>query len=223
MRYLMWPADVHIAHNAISIEAHSIGDAGRGGHYAFKRGPGARWRGQVSVPALCTPQAVALRAMFHGLRGRSGFFLFRLPLSRATQSACSHPEGKARFTDCTRFADGTTFADAWAGVMPTEAIGLATIAADSDQLTCADLSASPLWAAGAYVHVGPAFGGQLFRIVSVAGAAATVRPRARLALTSELATVGAPHSAFRLSGETPAIPLMGRRSLPFTVDIEECY
>lgn len=228
MKLLLWPDGVKLTVDGLQIVAHSVGGAGLGGHAAFKAGPGARWAGSVSVHALCPLTACALRAMFNGLRGKSGTFTMELPEAGVSiGSVCPSSNGLTQFSDCTTFSDGTRFSDSFkAGANVSRLVsGTGTISVGSDALNVSsDVAASGLFRDGAYAYIGsPAGVGQLFRIVSVSGSSAVVRPKARAAFSGQPLSVGAVRAPFRLAGETPRIPLTVTKSLPFSVELEEVY
>ena len=129
MRDATWPAAAKIRNWSLAITAHSRGDTGTGGHYAFERGPGAMWTGRLDVPPMCSEDAAEFRAFLHSLRGRSGTFGLPLPgrsityvddcLARPGRDVplfdpcMSRPGGRTVHTDCTDYSDGTAYADAF--------------------------------------------------------------------------------------------------------------
>lgn len=73
-----WTQAAKIRDWRITVGQQSIGGAGRGGHYYFVRGAGARWVADIDVPPMCSADALAFQAFLHGLRGHKPFD-FRVP------------------------------------------------------------------------------------------------------------------------------------------------
>jgi hypothetical protein len=86
MQNVAWPIAAKVSEWSLTIEAHSRGGEGRGGHYAYERGAGARWRGSLEVLPMATADACAFRAFLHSLRGKSGTFLWAIPAASAAIS-----------------------------------------------------------------------------------------------------------------------------------------
>lgn len=219
------PAAARIVSHSLAIVAHSVGAEADGGRAAFERGPGARLAGQVDIAAMCQAGAVETRAALHALRGRHGVLLLRIPVTREPEAwGCAGATTGVLFSDCMSFTDDTSFTDAFQpGAGSSEYVGTATIAAGSDQMTLsAALVAAPGMGPGMLLYVGaPEFGGQAFRVVSLSGSVATVRPIARASHTNNPAVAGAIRVPFKIVGDTPVIPMLGRRSLPFSFHVQE--
>jgi len=237
MRGLTWPVAAKIKEWTFSILAHSRGDTGASGHFAFDRGGGARWTGRISIPPMQSSDAVAFRAFLHALRGRSGTFGFTMPRRPRVDScravriagygdyddysifsdATSFDGGNVLFTDCTKFSDGTRFADSWTDVFVLS--GTLTSAAAAGASTVSVSTATEMQVGDFMV-----IAGQLLRVVSVSGLTAGIRPRLRAAAASGAAfSAGNVSAEFRLTLDAPIVPLIVQRSLDVSLDIEEAY
>lgn len=196
MQNVTWPAVVKIARHSLNVEAHSVGDQGRGGHYAFDVGGGARWRGTLDIPALKIADALTFRAFLHSLRGRSGTFYLTMPGLGGTTVA------------------GTNTNVLFPGSDTVELAGSAAAAAKVGDYALVG---------GNWTSFDPLGPPQLVRIVALSGSTATVRPRLRqtgLLPGLDLA-IGAVVGRFRLDMETPAVPIVGERSRELTLQIIE--
>jgi hypothetical protein len=232
MQNLTWPPAAKIADHEVTIQAHSRGAATRGGHYFFERGPGARWRARLEVPAMRTSDALTFRAFLHALRGRAGTFLLALPRPPASSNRTPRPDGKTQFTDGTDWTDGTAFSDQWTFDLQFATYQLtADAAAGADTITLPAAAATGYTTAvGTFLTVGyPGTDGQLLRLVSIGtpvgdNVALTIRPRLRVGRPAGTAVmIGRVEGRWRLADETPAVPLLGDRSRPVELEIVEAY
>lgn len=214
MREAYWPDFVKVADWQLTVVAHSRGGEGQSGHYNYARGPGARLIGSVSVVPMATADALEFRAFLHSLRGRGGTFLMRPPYKPGNR--------RAIYTDGKKYDDGTVYTDT---VVAEEGALAADAAADAATINVGTLSGSTFMAPGRFLRVGPlGSGGQLVRVVSLAGNIATIRPRLRNAYpTGTVICVGRPLAEFRINGEVPAVPLRFGRSLDMQIAIREAY
>lgn len=226
-RLLTWPSAAKVIWSEIpNVSAHNRGAANTGGHYAYEIGPGAVFEATISVQPMLAEVACDFRGFLHSLRGRGGTFLLQAGPVRFTPDPCGNSfGGKTHFTDCTKFTDGTTFADDYDPAGPLPATLSSAISAGASSLSIIGHTGSSLFVAGALAVIGDITnGGQLVRITSVSGATANVIPRVRSAYA-----VGAPlkignvTGLFRLDQEPPAVPLDGFKSAALTLKISEVY
>ena len=219
MRDQSWPAFARFRSWALSVAAHSRGMMGRAGGFQFERGPGAMWRGRVEVAPMNSADAIEFRAFLHSLRGRSGSFGLPVPGNDAAPASnivgeydtCNlvRDGGKARFSDCTEFSDGTSFSDTW---LPSTG---ATAAGDTINLV-----SSPVFAVGDLLTIGE----QLVRVTAVNATSIGVRPRMRDDVAPGTAvTRGNIAPQFRLSSDAPIVPLVPGRSREIELAVEEFY
>lgn len=161
-------------------------------------GRGASWRLRLDVVPMRTADALQVRAWLHALRGRSGSAIITLP-GQAQMAAGPYPE------DATATLASSASANATA-------------------VTLAGLSPAGTVVPGVLLRIGSAPTGQLVRATSVAGAVVTFQPALRAARAAGTAVaVGRVAARWRLAGETPAVPLVRSRSLPFSIEFEEAW
>lgn len=210
MRNVSWPAFAKVADKVLHVRPHSRGFGSVTGFGVFEKGPGARWAGVFSVPAMCAENALRFRAFLHSLRGRAGSFSFTLR---------SEPEVAAIYTDGTRYADGTTYTD----IVTASAFITADAAKGDEVVTIDGTSGIPL-TVGDFVRIGDSATGQLVRVVAIDGYDYGIRPALRSA-----ATAGTAFEFANVTGEfrtknAPAISIVqGGRSQPIDIEIEEFY
>lgn len=227
MQNVQWPTDdAKVGKYTLTVKAHSRGLTGKGGEYAYERGPGAHFEGNLEVVPMPTESALVFRAFLHSLRGRGGTFLFRIPVPLdAPDIADGTP---VTFSDDTFFSDTTYFDDFFDADYAPIAFGFLTASAalgDTEIVIDDDLLASDFFDVGAYLVIGDIeTDGQLLRIVSVSGNTVTIRPRLRQAYISGTPLyAGRVTGKFRLDQETPEIPLLGHYANGVSVQIAEAY
>lgn len=190
-----WPSTAKLSDWRITIDAHSIGGAGRGGDYAFEKGAGARWVASVDVAPMVSNDAMTFRAFLHSLRGPTTAFAFALPGAvRATSPA-------------------------------TAVVDTSAVAAGATSMIIGAISDAARVIAGEWVYVGTYPSGQLLQIVSVTGGTTLAfRPALRAGYSIGAAvTIGNVTAAFRLRGQTPRVPLIPGQSRTMKVELEEAY
>lgn len=208
MRNRNFPTFAKIRSGEPTVEAHSRGDQGAGGHYAFAIGGGARVVWNMSIAAMCTPDALEFRAFLHSLRGTGGTFGLKVPGSPVTSGTVG-AQSLIVYTDGTTHTDGQPYSDSVVS-------GAALKGSDSVTVTAPLASLK----AGEFALIGS----QLVRVVSVSGNNIFIRPRLRAdAPAGTAVSFGAVVGTFRLSKSAPPVPLVVGRSLELTLEIEEAY
>lgn len=188
-----WPTSAKIREWAISPEAHSVGAAGRGGHYSYERSAGAKWGGSVEVAPMVSNDALTFRAFLHSLNGHN-YFGLKLPGAVYAASPATALVATATAAGDTSLVIGT-ISDA-ARVIAGEWVYVGTYP-NGQLLKIVSVSG------GTTLTVRPRI-----RAVHSIGAAVTI---------------GNVTAAFRLRGQVPRVPLIPGQSRSFRVDIEEYY
>lgn len=242
MQNVVVPNALRSSETSLSVMAHSIGDAGAGGDYAFVTGSGPYWQGKISVPSMNADDACDVRGFIHSLRGPNGCFLLKVPT----------------FPVPTSFNDlSTLYGLLWGGsplvwggsplVWGMPVIGIpdpddvpasvppasfqTMLSADVTQYNiCIQIDTSNPSLTGA---IGPGVRlwigndldtGQLVDVVAVESGHVEFRPHLRSAyVAGTLVSVGAVYGRFRLTGDVPSVPLNGQYSLPFDISFCEYY
>lgn len=219
MRNREWPYFAKWTGGLPTVEAHSRGAIGAGGHYSYGIAGGARVVWQINVVPMVTSDALKFRAFLHSLRGAAGTFRITMPAPRVAGGAAS---GKQGYSDTTLHSDGTPFSDNVDSGVTQISTGTVSggAASGATSFTVSGFTAIQ----GAWMTVATASGQQLVRVSSVSGSTVTVRPalRATVAVGAVLHH-GPVTAAFRLIGNPPAVPLIVLRSKGLTLDCEEAY
>lgn len=212
MRNVSWPAFAKVADKVLHVRPHSRGFGSVTGFGVFEKGPGARWAGVFSVPAMCAENALRFRAFLHSLRGRAGSFSFTF----RSEPAITAP---AIYTDGTRYTDNTTYTDI------VTAIGALTAsAAKGAETLTLDGTGGVSVSVGDFATIGDGAAQQLVRIVSIDGAEYGIRPALRSAAPSGTTIDFANVTGEFRTKNAPAISIVqGGRSQPIDVEIEEFY
>jgi hypothetical protein len=217
MQYRQIPEVVRRSAGAPTIEAHSRGNVGSGGHYNFATAGGARVTWSMQIVPMCNADALRVRAWLHSLRGPSGGAWLTMPTQRRPAGAVGYYSDDAPHSDGSGFADsasdGSTVADRING----------SAAAGATSLNLLDGGAAS-FLVGDWMAVDTTTGRQIVRISGVSGVTVSFRPALRAsALAFAAVRTGAIGAQFRLVGNPPAVPLINGRSREFTLDLEEAY
>jgi hypothetical protein len=206
-----WPSIAKIQQKVLQVVAHSRGVTPSAGFLQYEAGAGARWLAKLSVAPMTATDAFAFRAWLHSLRGRKPFLL-AAPKAKAAASVTT------AYTDSTEFTDGTGFIDS------TDTAAVSAVAFGGSTIVVA--GATTDYTVGGCLSIG----GQLVRVVSVTDAGSgnvtlEFRPRLRAAVAAGAAVrFDGVYGEFRLSGATPAVPLvLGGRCQAIDVTLEESY